>query len=315
MTKFLLAAWLALVSLIGSGTCLGETLNIVFIPKSSDQEFWKFMRRGADRAIEENSSLALIWRGPAYNDDAESQISILKAYSRPGVDAIIIVPTDRARLVEPIRHAAELGIKIIVVDSAVDGDWYERFITTDNYAAGQLAARVLSARLDGRGRVAVLRTVPGSASTDDRAQGFIDDLKRHSPKIKVVSDTWGGGSTGKLMNSALAVLDEAGPLDGIFTVNESASDGMLRALRSKKLAGKLRLIGFDATDFLLAGLGQKEVDGLIVQDPRQMGYLAIKAAVSAIRGEAVANKIIHTGTTMVTAENVGQPDIRSLLVP
>lgn len=318
MSKFLLAAWIALMSLTSAGYAQDKnqerTINLVFIPKSSDQEFWKFMRDGADRAIQEIGSISLTWRGPAYNDDADSQISILKVYSRAGVDAIVIVPTDRSRLSEPIRQAAALGIKVIVVDSAVEGESYQNFITTDNYAAGQLAAQELSKRLHAQGRVALFRTVAGSASTDDRAQGFIDYLKQHAPKMSIVSDTWGGGSKGKLLNSALAVLQSATPLDGVFAVNESASDGMLRALRSMNMAGKLRLIGFDSTDFLLDGLQKQEIDGLIVQDPRQMGYLAIKASVAAINGETSKEKTIHTPATMVTRDNVQKPEIKSLLV-
>src|ERR1035437_1714794 len=95
-----------------------KNLNIVFIPKSSDQVFWKFMRDGVEKGMQEAGNISLTWRGPAYNDDTDSQISILQVYSRPGIDAIIIAPTDRVRLVEPIKKAAALGIKIIVVDSA-----------------------------------------------------------------------------------------------------------------------------------------------------------------------------------------------------
>ena len=38
---------------------------------------------------------------------------------------------------------------------------------------------------------------------------------------------------------------------------------------------------FDSTDYLLDGLRNKAIDGLIVQNPRQMGYLAVKAAIAA----------------------------------
>lgn len=156
----------------------GDPLNIVFIPKSNDQDFWIFMRQGVDKAIREAGNVSLTWRGPAYNDDTDSQIKILHAYTKPGIDAIIIAPTDRTLLAEPIRKATALGIKVIVVDSAVSGDDYQNFITTDNYAAGTLAARYLASLLNGEGNVVVFRTVAGSASTDDRARGFVDTLKQ-----------------------------------------------------------------------------------------------------------------------------------------
>jgi ribose transport system substrate-binding protein len=134
---------------------------------------------------------------------------------------------------------------------------------------GKLAAKHLSELLGGRGNVVLYRTVKGSASTDERGEGFLAYLKEESSKLKVVADIYGGGSRGRSLRSALKLLKETLHIDGIFAVNESSSDGMLRALRESGLAGKIRLIGFDSTDYLLDGLRNKAIDGLIVQNPRQ----------------------------------------------
>lgn len=289
--------------------------NIVFIPKSRDQDFWTFMRQGVDRAVREVGQVHLTWRGPAHNDDVDSQIQILRIYSRPDVDAIIIAPTDRSRLLEPVRRAVALGIKVIVVDSALDGNAYANFITTDNYGAGKLAAQHLSGLLNGQGKVAVLRTIAGSGSTDERAKGFIDYLKKYAPHIAIVADDYGGGTRGKATRSAARLLEKHPHLDGIFAVNESASDGVLRALRQMGLAGTKKFVGFDTSDFLLDGLKKQEIDGLVVQDPRQMGYLSMKAAAAAARGAPVKEPIILTDAVMVTRDNYQKPEIQSLLVP
>lgn len=311
----LLAAFSFLVSMTSPACSEDKNLNIVFIPKSSDQDFWIFMRDGVDKAVREAGNVTLTWRGPRYNDDTDSQISIVQAYTRPGVDALIIAPTDRERLVESVRKAAELGIKIIVVDSAVDGNYHQNFITTDNFSGGKLAAKRLSDLLNGQGNVVVYRTVVGSASTDDRANGFVEYLKEKSPKMTIVADEYGGGSKGKSLRSATALLKRLPQVDGIFAVNESSSDGMLRALRSGGLAGQVKFVGFDATKFLLEGLENKEINGLVVQNPRQMGYLAMKAAVAAINGAPIADRAVFTDTTLVSPDNFQDPEIRSLLVP
>ena len=315
MKKYLLLVFLCLVFVVPPAQSKDENLNIVFIPKSSDQDFWTFMRQGVEEGIREKGNISLTWRGPSYNDDTDAQIKILQEYTRPGIDAIIIAPTDRVRLVDPVRKAATSGIKVIVVDSAIDGNYHRSFITTDNYSAGKLAAKQLSALLGSRGTILIFRTVAGSASTDDRASGFIDQLKKSSPTMTIVADEYGGGSRGKALHSANKILKSIHNIDGLFAVNESASDGMLRALRSAGLAGKVRFIGFDSTPFLLEGLEKKEIDGLIVQNPRQMGYLGIKAAVAAVSEPPVKDSTLFTDTTMVTRENYKKPDIQKLLIP
>jgi ribose transport system substrate-binding protein len=294
---------------------LAKDLDIVFIPKSRDQVFWTFMRQGVERAMREDGHVKLTWRGPAHNDDIDSQIDILRIYSKPGVDAIIIAATDRSRLLPSVEQAAALGIKIVAVDSALDGKAHTNLITTNNYAAGRLAAERLAGLLNREGYVAVLRTIQGSAPTDDRADGFLDYMRKHAPRIKVIADEYGGGTRGKAARSAVLLLEKHPRVDGIFAVNESTSDGMLRALRQAGLAGKKKFVGFDTTDFLLEGLGKQEIDGLVVQDPRQMGYLAMKAAVAAARGAPIKEQTILTDTVLVTLDNFRNPEIQTLLVP
>ena len=290
-----------------------KEINLVFIPKSSDQVFWDVMRGGVEKAVQEEGNVKLTWRGPAHNDDTESQIKILQIYTRPGVDAIVIAPTDRKRLVEPVRKAAELGIKVISVDSGLDGSHHINFVTSNNYAGGQLAAKSLAELLNRKGRVVILRTVAGSASTDDRAKGFLDYMKAHAPEIAVVADVYGGGATGKARHSAAALLAANKPIDGIFAVNETSTDAMLRALRDAGSAGKLQFVGFDATDFLLEGLEKQEISGLVIQNPYQMGYMGIKAAVSAVRGKAIKEKTVFTETTLVTRANYKKPEIQKMM--
>jgi ribose transport system substrate-binding protein len=306
----------ALTALVSDAVCAAEKpINIVFIPKSRDQDFWTFMRHGVDKAILENQNTALTWRGPAYNNQTDSQIKILEMYTTPEVDSIILVPTDRARLVEPVKRAVALGIKVIVVDSSLDGNAHLNFIGTDNVAAGMLAAKHMSTLLHMHGNVLLLRTVAGSASTEDRASGFIGYLKMNAPGIRILDDPFAGGTTGTAFHVATELLQKYPQADGIFSVNESTSDGMLRALRKTGWAGKKKFIGFDSTRLLLAGLEQQEVNGLVVQDPCQMGYLGLKAAIAAAKNSPFKDRNIFIDAVMVTLENYQRPEIRALLVP
>lgn len=310
--------WAALLlSYIALAMCpvLARDLDVVFIPKARDQVFWTFMRQGVERAMREDGHVQLTWRGPAHNDDVDSQIEILRIYSKPGVDAIIIAATDRSRLVASVEQAAALGIKVVAVDSALDGKAHTNFVTTNNFAAGKLAAERLASLLNRQGTVAILRTIAGSGSTEERADGFIDYMKKNAPRISIVADDYGGGTRGKAARSAAQLLEEHPNLDGIFAVNESTSDGMLRALRQAGLAGKKKFVGFDTTDFLLDGLDKQEINGLVVQDPRQMGYLSMKAALTAARGAAMKDSTILTDAVMVTRDNYRKPEIQVLLVP
>lgn len=295
------------------GVTPARPLHIVFIPKSSDQVFWNLMRNGVNKAIQEEGNIRLTWRGPAHNDDIDAQIKILQLYTRPDVDAILITPTDRTRLEEPVRKAVALGIKVVVVDSALNGKHHSHVVMTDNVSAGKQAAKVMADLLNREGRVVVLRTVQGSASTDERAEGFVAFLKDNAPKMVIVQDVYGGGALDLSRQKAAELLKTHPGIDGIFAVNESSTMGMLRALRDLGLAGKPKFIGFDATDALIAALDSQEIHGLVVQNPYQMGYLGIKAAVAILQYAPVKDSTVYTGTTLVTRENVRSPEVQKLI--
>jgi ribose transport system substrate-binding protein len=88
----------------------------------------------------------------------------------------------------------------------------------------------------------------------------------------------------------------------------------MRVLKDNGWAGKLHFVGFDSSDNLVKGLQDGTLDGLVIQDPVKMGYLAIKTLVAHIKGQPVERRI-DTGVQVVTRENMDQPAMKELLHP
>jgi ribose transport system substrate-binding protein len=105
-----------------------------------------------------------------------------------------------------------------------------------------------------------------------------------------------------------------GGVNGAFAPNESTTFGMLLALEKASLAGKVKFVGFDASDKLVDALGAGKIDGLVVQNPFRMGELAVTTMVKHLRGEKVERRI-DTGARVVDKENMAQPDVKELLKP
>ena len=103
-------------------------------------------------------------------------------------------------------------------------------------------------------------------------------------------------------------------MQGVFPPKQSSSVGALRALQESRLAGKVVFVGFDSSPKLVQGLRDGHIQGLVVQNPRKMGYLGVKTMVALLRGEPV-EKIIDTGVVLATPDNMNAPDIKSLLSP
>jgi ribose transport system substrate-binding protein len=284
------------------------------IPKGTTHVFWKAVERGAREAGAEQG-VELVWKGPLAEDDRAQQIALVQQFTARRVAGIALAPLDRAALLPSVRAARAAGIPVVIFDSALDGEAgvdFATLIATDNRAAGRLAGAELARLLGGEGEVVVLRYVVGSASTHEREEGALEALRAQSG-IRILSDQrYAGATVGEAKTAALNGIDTLKAAKGVFTSNESATLGMLLALRQEGLAGKLQLVGFDASPPLVEALRAGEIAALVVQDPRRMGRLSVEALETLRKGGTLAG-FTDTGAVLVTREKLDDPAIARLL--
>ena len=296
-----------------------ERTTIVVIPKGTTHEFWKSIHAGALRAARD-LDVDIIWKGPLKEDDREAQIAVVEDFISRGVSGIVLAPLDDAALRVPVMNATRSGIPVIIIDSGLQSDDYISFVATDNYQGGRMAGAEMARRLEERGRLIVLRYQEGSASTMKREQGFLDAIGE-SPDIVVISSNQHGGATTESAYQAsenlLAPLQDGEgrlTIDGIFCPNESTTFGMLRALQDRKLNGQVRFVGFDSSPKLVEGLAAGDLDALVLQNPAAMGEIGVRTMVAHLNGEPIERRI-DTGVSLVTRDNMTDPEIAALLEP
>jgi ribose transport system substrate-binding protein len=204
----------------------------------------------------------------------------------------------------------------VIIDSALESEAIVSFVATDNRKGGVLAADRLGQLLNGKGKVIVLRYAEGSASTTDREEGFIGEIKQKFPGIELVSkDQYAGATRDTAKRASENLLNRFGDdVQGIFTPNESATAGMLLALQDIGKAGKVTFVGFDASQVFIDAMHANQLHGIVVQNPFNMGYLGVRSIVDHLQGKTV-EKRIDTGVTMVTPDNLEAPEIQTLLHP
>lgn len=298
----------------------GGDMQIAVIPKGSTHDYWKHVHQGANEAAKE-LGVTINFQGPEKEDDKESQIRMVETMISKGVKGIVLAPLDDQALAEPVANAKKAGIPVVIIDSGLKSEDFISFVSTDNEKGGHMAGAEMIKQLGGKGRIAVLRYAAGSASTDAREKGFIDEIKT-APGIQIVSMDQYAGSTretaAKASENLLAAYrkpDGTLNLDGIYCPNESSTAGMLKVLENNQWAGKVKFVGFDAAPDLIEALNKGEIMALVVQNPERMGHDSVKTLVDYIKGNKDVAKMIDTGATLVTKENVGSADIAKLIEP
>jgi len=293
-------------------TATKTTLKIALVPKSTSHNFWMTVRAGAEAAAKE-SGVELIFRGPSKETDVAGQITIMEDLTNQKVDAIVMAACNSKALIKPVEKAIKAGIPVVTVDSGIDSDIAASFIATDNIDGARKAADALAKLIGDKGDVGLMPIVSGAATSTMRADGFKEQIAKH-PNIKIVSTLFSQCDEAKGMAATEDMLTSNPSIVGIFTACGPGAVGTARVLEQRKLAGKVKLVAFDAFPDEIEALKRGTIQALIVQNPFKMGYEGVKAAIKAKRGETIPKRV-DTGVSVVTMTNFNDPEIQKLLFP
>ena len=82
----------------------------------------------------------------------------------------------------------------------------------------------------------------------------------------------------------------------------------------KTTGAGVRFVGFDASPPLVAALQSGQIQGLVLQNPVEMGSIGVETLVAALEGEAVEAKV-STGELLATPANMATEEVASRLEP
>src|ERR1700732_504994 len=119
----LAAFGLVVPSLIDVASAAGNKYTIALIPGLTTDAFYITMHKGAEAAAKA-LGVELIFQG-ASDFNPVTQVPVLNAVTARNPSAILIAPTDKVQLVEPLKKASEAGIPVITVDTFIGDGHYQ----------------------------------------------------------------------------------------------------------------------------------------------------------------------------------------------
>jgi len=285
---------------------------IAVVPKGTAHVFWKTVEAGA-RAAGKEVGAEILWNGPAEETDVSGQIAIIEDFITRKVDALVMAACDAQALVPLVKKAMGKGIPVITIDSGIATDDALCFVATDNVLGARKGGEKLAELIGKRGKVGLIPFIKGAATSDMREQGFREAIAKY-PNITIAATLYSQSDASIAMQKTEDMLTSVADLAGIFAANEPAVVGAAQVLKQRNLAGKVKLVGFDASDAEIAALKEGVVQALVVQNPYRMGYDGVKLAVQAIKGEKIPKRV-DTGVLIVTKENLSEPETQKWLYP
>jgi ribose transport system substrate-binding protein len=290
-----------LLVLVFAGGCRNADPKVIgVVPKGANHIFWLTVKAGAEKAAAE-AGYAVEWNAPALEIDAKRQQDIVESMVNRRLAGIALAPVEKKAMVNVVERAAAAGIPTVIFDSDVDTEQRLSYVATDNREGGRMAARRLGEVMGGTGKAGVIGFMPGSASTMEREEGFMEEIKAKFPGIQLAGLQFGMADRAKAMAVTENMITANPGLGGLFADNESSLSGAVQALKSRG-AKEIKLVGFDASDALVADLREGWIDALVLQDPYRMGYDSVHAIVRKLRGETPAARVDLPATLATRAD-------------
>ncbi len=240
-------------------------------------------------------------QGPA-DFAAPEQIPIVNAVTAQKPGAVLIAPTDTHALIAPMNAMKSAGIKVVQVDTTVtDKSIAAASVSSNNIEGGAKAADEMAKLIGSKGSVVVMNEQPGVSTTEQRIQGFLQEIKKY-PNIKPLATQYVGDNPTKAAQAITALYSAHPDLAGVFATNVLVAEGVDTGLKSTGAASKVKIIGYDADPTQVSDLKSGVVQALIAQEPYQEGVDGVQQAVNALTGKPT--KSILTGLAVLTKANL-----------
>lgn len=234
--------------------------------------------------------------------DLNKDLTAMETFIASGTDIIFIDAADSEAIEPAVKKARDAGITVVGVDAGAKGAVVN--ITVDNTAAGQIACQYLAEKLDKKGNVVIIDSVPMVAIAQ-RVDGCKAALAEH-PEITILSaDQRGDGSRDSGLKVMQTLLTRFPDVNGVFSINDQMAIGA--DLAAKQLNRQVAITGIDGSPEAEEALKTDTMFvGSAAQSPFNVGAQSVKVGYDLFQGKTPESELILITPTLVTRDNIGE---------
>lgn len=263
--------------------CSPRQKRIVILTNGPDP-FWDTCEAGAKAA---EKDLGLVGEGYVVDFQRgdftdKKQIDMLKEYviasDVVGVGISVFNPESR-NLAAELQTLRKKGVAVVAIDSDVNREKFRdarfAYLGTDNIIGGRELGRAAAAIRPDGAKFAFFVGDLGVSNAKDRMAGFLEGASEHGDFTELTRLSDGGDRTKarKNVEDLLNQKPECDMLVGIWAYN---TPQMINVVKDRGIRDKTAIVCFDAAEDSIRGMGEGNVDVMVVQNPYQMGYTGVR---------------------------------------
>lgn len=257
------------------------TTTVVFISNSAS-DFWKVVRRGAEKADTELTGVRVLFKMPFGGTWKEQDRLVMEALTRDGADAIAISPIDPASQKKSINNAAKKALLITQDSDAPDTDRV-LYLGADNRDAGRKAGALMKKALPQGGKVMVFVGKREVQNAQDRLAGLKESLQ--GSKVEILDLMTDDNDHVRAKDNAAETLTKHPDVAGMIGLWSYNGPAILQAVKNSNKVGKVKIVCFDDEEDTLNGIKEGAIFGTVAQQPFEYGYRGVQTLVKILGGD------------------------------
>ena len=293
---------LGLTVTVSADSHADEEYRISVVLKATNSDYWKSVQAGAEQAGEDYGVEVSVV-GPSNETQVMQQINLLQDQISRQVDGLVVAPLRPSAAKGALENAVNRGIPVVTIDTDAEFEGKTSFAGTGNFQAAQQAGEYMAEKMNGEGKVAIIRGAAGDYIFDQRTEGFMDAIE--DTDIEVVSVQPADSERGKAVNVMQNILQTYPDIEGVYGENDEMALGALRALKSANAAEGVTIIGFDGSPDAIKSIRNGELTATIQQDSYNIGYTGVELMVKTLNGEEVP-ETVPVPTNIIDKDNVDE---------
>ncbi len=228
------------------------------------------------------------------------QLFDLQSLAKQGVDILVTSPRDQSAMT-PVITALSKETPVVLLTRKTLNDAYTSFAGADDHAIARAAAKLMAQRLQGKGRVVMLKGVETATTAIARESGFLQELEKY-PEIEVVATSVANYRRHEAIMEMDKLLQKGLAFDALYAHSDSMAAGARIAMERA---------GLDPANYIIVGIDYIPEAKEAIRAGKQTasftyptaGIQGAEIVLKLIRGEKV-EKHVDVPFVMITSENV-----------
>ena len=243
--------------------------------------------------------------------EIRKQIEDIKDIVAKGIDGIIVDALSPTALVPVCREVMKKGIPVIISKNFLEGDDFVQLANDDGVGFGIHGGKWLVEQRNGKGKIIIIRGVPGYGVDIERYEGATRIFKQH-PGIEIVGEEHGYWTVEKGKEVSKALLAANPKIDGAWTAGGQMARGLVMSLIEAK-RDMIPIASEDENGFckLWKKYKSQGLESIATAKPVWQGAYALQSMLWVLQGCSVQHRVIFPAAVFGWDEldNYVRPDL------